>query len=793
MKNFSKHIELGLYTLVLLLSLMLLSYIGSADVNKGYTKLKLSEVVSVSKIVQQKINTFVYSGQRGKDFTGFKTFTNPVVYSNLSVLKVEFINNKRETLFSNKNNLIGIKKEVFSLITDKGIIPETSSGNKITFKESASYYKIELPLYSKFESVGYMTVFFSKTAINNTLKHEFSKIYYAIPIISLLYLLFLVMTHSKWKNNWKIFITSSYSIAYIALASFMIYTLIILYTDGIEGKSKALTQTLADRISLASELEIPISSFSKLNTLLDSYIGKDSDIALIELRNNTQTLVKSSDEFNDASLEIKINMSGNYEKYHLSAHIPKTIIYEKLWRNTKNFLILFIASTIVAFMFLDIAVIFRRKGEVSHHRISTEEDKDKEEILKLEIIKPVFFLTIFAEGLMLSFLPQYLGQSAIDSGFDTSMSSLLFTLYFLIYALVLIPSSKYIERYGVKLFLLAGVSLYSMGAVLLIFTNSFYVLFISRILAGMGQGMVFAGVQSYIIEVASEKRRVQATSIIVYGYNAGILSGTAIGALLVKFLGESGIFMIYVSIGVFLFIQIASLFKTRKIKAPMRSKRNDLVEFMQNIKILLSNKCTFKGTIFVGIPTKIILGGGIIFSIPLLLSKEGYLPEDIGQIVIFYSIGVLLCMPLGAYVANRFSNKMALIFGSLIGIISLIFISEYAFSGSVAINTAFLLFAMLLLGIGHAFIHAPIISYITSCDISSSLTKSKMTSVYRFIERAGHASGPLIASQIIIFTSQPMDTFFVLAMFSLVVTLVFIIIPSGKSGKLMAPKMSNIR
>ena len=337
MKNFSKQIELGLYTLVLLLSLMLLSYIGSADVSKGYTKLKLSEVVSVSKIVQQKINTFLYSGQRAKDFTGFKTFTNPVVYSNLSVLKVAFENNKKEILFSNQNNSLGLKKEKFSLITDKGIIPETSSENKIIFKESGSYYKIELPLYSKFESVGYMSVLFSKKAIKQTLDSEFSKIYYSIPVICLLYLVFLVITHSKWKERWKIFITSSYSVAYITLASFMIYTLIILYTGGIEGKSKALIQTLADRITLASELKVPIESFSKLDVLLDSYIGKDSDVALIELRKENEIIVSSSNSFDDSSLEIRIDMTGNYEKYYLSAYIPKTIIYEKLWRNTKTF------------------------------------------------------------------------------------------------------------------------------------------------------------------------------------------------------------------------------------------------------------------------------------------------------------------------------------------------------------------------------------------------------------------------------------------------------------------------
>ena len=797
MKNFSKQIELSLYTLVLLLSLILLSYIGFADVSKGYTKLKLGEVVSVSKIVQQKLNNFLYGGQRAKDFTGFKTFTNPVVYSALSIIKIDFRNTQDKILFSNINSSLSLKKEKYSLVTDVGIIPEnttSSSGKKIIFKESLTYYKIELPLYSKFETIGSLDIYFPKSKIVDILDNEFSKIYYSIPIISLFYLIFLVLSNKYWKERWKLFITSSYSIAYISLASFMIYTLIVLYTSGIEGKAKALTQTLVDRLNLASELKIPINTFAKINLIFNSYIDNSSDIALVQLKDNSgEVLFSSSQTFNDSSLEIKIPLNGYYNNYYISAHVPKSIIYQKLWRNTKNFLILFLASTIVAFMFLDIAVIFRRKNEVDIHYEKTEADKDKEEILKLEIIKPVFFLTIFAEGLMISFLPQYLGASAEASGFGSGASSLLFTLYFIIYALVLIPSTKYIERYGVKAFLLVGVFIYSLGSLFLIFTDNFYILFVARIFSGMGQGMVFAGVQSYIIEVASEKRRTQATSIIVYGYNAGILSGTAIGALLVKFLGEVGIFMIYTTIGFFLFLQIAFLFKTNKVKAPMRSKRNDIVEFMGNIKTILISKCTFKGTMLVGIPTKIILGGGIIFSIPLILTNEGYMPEDIGQILIFYSIGVLLCMPLGNYVVSRFSNKIALVTGSLIGVVALVCISKYAVSDSITLNTAFLLFSMLLLGVGHAFIHAPIITYITSCNIPGNLSNSKITSAYRFIERAGHASGPIIASIIITFTQTSMLTFFILAMFSLTVTFLFLVIPSTSKNRLMTPRMSNIK
>jgi len=793
MRNFSKQIELGLYTLVLFFSLVLLAYIGSSDVRKGYTKLKLDEAVSVSKIVQQKINNFLYNGQRAKDFRGFKAFTNPIVYSNLSILKIGFIDSKNKTVFSNKNSLRPIVKEEYSLIEDVSILPDNdkSSTHKVLYKESTTYYKIDLPLYNKFEDIGYLSVIFPKSAVSETLDLEFEKIYYSVPAITLLYLLFLAITNRRWGAKWKLFITSSYSFSYISLASFMVYILIVLYTSGIEGKSKALTQTLVDRLNLASDVAIPLEAFKDLSGLLDSYVKEGSDIALMEIKKGNEVFASSSTQLNESSLEIKIYLDGYLKDYYISSYIPQSIIYGKLWRNTKNFLILFVSSTIVAFMFLDIAVIFRRKSEVVSKVKMTEEDKDKEEILKLEIVKPVFFLTIFAEGLMLSFLPQYLEQSALKSGFESSSASLLFTIYFLVYALVLIPAPKYVEKYGTKKFLLLGVALYSFGSFLLFSSDSFYVLIIARLVGGIGQGMVFFGVQSYIVEVASEHRRTQATSIIVYGYNAGILSGTALGALLVKFLGSTGVFAIYTSIGIFLFVQIIFLFKTNRIKAPIRTKRNDLLESLINIKTVFLNKCISKSILLVGMPTKIILGGGVIFAIPLLLSKEGYMPEDIGQIVIFYSIGVLLLMPFGAYVSDRFNSKLALSIGSLLSAVALMLIANYAWSDSLVVNTASILGAMLLLGFAHAFIHAPIISFVTECEVPKELTKARVTAAYRFIERIGHAAGPAIAAQIILYTHGSMSTFALLSIFILIVAITFIVLPGRKKSRMMAPKMSN--
>ena len=62
-------------------------------------------------------------------------------------------------------------------------------------------------------------------------------------------------------------------------------------------------------------------------------------------------------------------------------------------------------------------------------------------------------------------------------------------------------------------------------------------LVLGRMLTGAGQGLVFIGVQSFILGNAGADRRTRGASIIVVGFQGGMLSGMAIGSLLVRSLG----------------------------------------------------------------------------------------------------------------------------------------------------------------------------------------------------------------------------------------------------------------
>ena len=56
--------------------------------------------------------------------------------------------------------------------------------------------------------------------------------------------------------------------------------------------------------------------------------------------------------------------------------------------------------------------------------------------------------------------------------------------------------------------------------------------------------MLFIGIQAYILAVASPEKKTQGAAIIVFGFQGGMISGMAIGSLLVNYLEPHGVFVV---------------------------------------------------------------------------------------------------------------------------------------------------------------------------------------------------------------------------------------------------------
>ncbi len=169
-----------------------------------------------------------------------------------------------------------------------------------------------------------------------------------------------------------------------------------------------------------------------------------------------------------------------------------------------------------------------------------------------------------------------------------------------------------------------------------------------------------------------------------------------------------------------------------------------------NMKDLFQDKDFLRASLLIGVVSRIALAGAIVFGIPLLLSKQGFSHEQIGQMLIFYSGGVLISSHFASALADKSGDiKLVLTFGSLLAGAALIIIGWSNWIGLMhrALFWESLLLSVVgltFLGLAHGCTHAPTITFISRVEAATKLGTSVATSTYRIVERLGHVSGPLI-------------------------------------------------
>ena len=66
--------------------------------------------------------------------------------------------------------------------------------------------------------------------------------------------------------------------------------------------------------------------------------------------------------------------------------------------------------------------------------------------------------------------------------------------------------------------------------------------------------------------------------------------------------------------------------------------------------------------------------------------------------------------------------------------------------------TLLLLSGMLILGISHGFIQAPIITHVSNTQAAEQMGRSQATSLYRLLERVGNVGGPILVGTLLVYS-----------------------------------------
>ena len=241
-----------------------------------------------------------------------------------------------------------------------------------------------------------------------------------------------------------------------------------------------------------------------------------------------------------------------------------------------------------------------------------------------------------------------------------------------------------------------------------------------------------------------------------------MISGMAIGSLLVVYVGPQGIFTLAGTIAaaaaIYTILMLPNVSPSANtvfgIGSNLRQISRDLYNVLRNFD--------FIRTIFlIGIPAKAVMTGIIIFALPLLLTIDSYAQEDIGQIIMLYALGVLIASSYIARLVDRCGKTENILFwGTVISGVGLLLIgaSSTGLFGSLhngaLLASLSMVIGVTIVGIAHGFINAPVVTCIADSELARRIGPNSATASYRFLERVGHVAGPIIVGQLFLFAGQ---------------------------------------
>ena len=618
-------------------SLLLLMYIAFGEAQRTHQQYFVEKLAAQAKVIQISLENYLRPGLPLTQYAGFTTKAEPIVASDDTITSLSVFNSSGDALFSAGD--ISIPLVFVPLELERDARPDYQ------VESSETYIQVVLPLRNRFETVGHLAITMERVAVTDRVQEIFSPLLYIALGLSLAFAAFVAIGSPRFAHARFPWLQVGFSVTFITMAVFVVGTLIVLYSEGTQAKARALADSLGQRLSDLVSFGLNLEEIYGLDDIFNNYLRLNPDISAAGIAVDGAVKIIDQDHIEDEWVPggstyhyiVDLTPPGGEREISVFVALPEAVVYREIIRSVKNFAALFIASAFLAGVFLQLARSMQRL-RVRWEQGSSPDPHGETGEAALSLVKPVFFLAVLVEHLTYSFLPQYINGIVEEAQLSQSIVSAPFMVYYLFFALSLIPAGHFAQRSSPKPLMYMGLLLAAVGLVMLALPGDIALVIVARAVSGIGQGMLFIGVQSYILTMASPERKTQGAAIIVFGFQGGMISGMAVGSLLVTYIGPEAVFVVAGAIASAVALYALMIVPTPKRQEASTQTIGENVMQIMRTMVQVSKDIQFLKTMFlIGIPAKAILTGIIIFALPLLLSQRGYPQEDIGQIIMVYA------------------------------------------------------------------------------------------------------------------------------------------------------------
>ncbi|MCW5771937.1 MAG: MFS transporter [Rhodospirillaceae bacterium] len=717
------------------LSVGILLFVGQGEALRTYGRFQLERLRTQADVVRTAMEPLLNAGLPLRQFGGFENLAKRVLDSDKSLVAIAAFDTAGRPVYAAGRTKVGLLAAPPA---------KTAAADTIELRADGDYRQATARLVTRFGEIGTIAVTMDEGSIAGPVAARFGPLAWIGAGLSLL---FAAVAAWLWRRGGRIGALAApvgFTVLFVAMSVAVGFSLLRLYEDGATAKTQALAASLAQRLQPFVTMGLSTDDFSGLDRTFANYRRLNPDVSALALVVGGRVAIDTDRAHIGRPWQAPVGAyvyetaldHGGNAAVRLAVALPTDLVWRQVLRSGKDFAALFIAAILLARMLLGMADTLGSRAAAPARALA--------------LLRPAFLVAVLAENLIVSFLPQHLARVAAGADAPGTATSILFMAYFLSFALSLAPAGQAADRIGPRPVIVLGAVLAALGFVPLVLTGDFLLTAAARALAGIGQGLLLAGTQAYVLRVADASARTQGTSIIVYGFNAGMIAGAALGSLLANFVGQSRVIVLGACLtgAVALY---AALFVPRETGAPPETARRG---FLRDLGRVIGNLGFLRTLLLIGAPAKAVLTGVVVFALPLLLSRKGYPPQDIGQIVMLYALGVLFVTGRASrLVDRRGESDAALFWGSTLSGLALAGIGLVDWppaAAEIAGAEPWLIAAgVFLLGIAHGFINAPVVTNVAGIPLAREIGAGTVAATYRFLERTGHVAGPIIVGQLL--------------------------------------------
>ena len=762
------------FPLILVISFVfsLTVYIGYSELHVSSKPFEASKLNTLLDVIENQVTPQLKVNLDLEQITGFIQLAESIFHADNAIHEVSLLNTE------------GVA--IFQKVHKSNVSPQAPPKNQPSIiingtSETEDILTVTRKIHGQLEHIGYIRISSDKHILSERINKQFDPVTKLAAFLLILYgisLLFIFRRNFSFKNI-KIFLYGSYIFALGIISIAICYVSFQVYSTGAKSSSLILAESIGERIQYILDLGVDLEDISNIDLLFKQARENRKDIASITLQSGNTIIAMDGNghSFNEYNQDDYIHIEKPLDSQQdtsllVKIKIPKDFIYQNVLSSVKAILVLMIACILMSKIFFNAAISLITPDETDDYCKKTASRGQVSHLLNL--IKPGYYSIVFVNTLSISFLPQLVLEIASSEGSNYS-ASLPFTLYYLFFALTLLPAVNVSEAIGLKKTMIVGFVLESIALLLLALPNQYFLLIVARCLSGIGQGFFLIGLQSYILEITPTKHLDLGQKVKVNSRNAALICGAAIGALLYSYIDYKTIFLISSLLGLiaiaYIYFIIHIPLNTISEKHHKSAMLSNVIDVLSNIPISLKDRDFSSLLILVGISSKILVTGLIMFLTPILLDNRSFKPVDIGFTLMIFYISSLLAAQLTTTRVNMAGFAKALLFLSttISGLVCIIFgflttdqntltnilpisgvhnfiqyLEQPTYLYGSTLTDVALLICIVVLGLANGIINLATMIYLNHTESVHKLGKGRTVATYLFLERLGHAAGPFL-------------------------------------------------